>query len=256
MAALAGQLVALTRPREQIEPLALRLEALGARVLRLPLIEIAPPEAPESVREFAPRLGQFDLAFFVSPNAVRHALDLLPRALWPATLRVAAVGPGTARALQEHGFCDVIVPASGFDSESVLALPAFADEAVARRRMLILRGNGGRELLADSLRQRGAEVELLGCYRRRAAPVNVPVLLSLLARGELAAMVFSSSEAVGFLAEALGGEARGLFSRLPLFASHPRIAEALRMHGGSEIVLTQPGDDGVCAALLARLGRP
>lgn len=114
-----------------------------------------------------PRLDEFDLAFFVSPNAIHHALEfILARRAWPATLRVSTVGKGSGKVLRQRGFGDPIVPEHGFDSESVLALAEFAAEAVRGRKVVIFRGDGGRDLIRNTLRERGAQAEYVTCYRR------------------------------------------------------------------------------------------
>ena len=258
MPSLAGKRIVLTRPAGQNETLATVLQAQGAAVWCLPLIEILPPSEADAaaLQALAPLLSSFDLAFFVSPNAVEHALRVLPHAGWPANLGVATVGPGSARALHQAGFSEVIVPQAGFDSEAVLALPAFAAPAVAGRRVLILRGNGGRELLAETLAARGAQVAVRTCYQRRAPVLDVAPLLQAARDGALHALVFSSSEAVGNLALRLGEATHELLQAVPAFVPHPRIAQRVRELGAAELIETAPGDAGLLEALLARLGEP
>lgn len=248
---LQGRGVLVTRPAAQAAALAAELTALGARVACFPLIEILPPAEPQALRALAARLGEFDLAFFVSANAVTHALAELPRAGWPATLRIATVGPGTARALHDAGFAEVLVPAERFDSEAVLDLPAFAPAAVAGKRVLVLRGDGGRELLADTLRQRGARVEQVSCYRRAAPTADPTPLLDAAAHGRLHAISLTSSEAADNLVALLGSRAAELLTRLPVFVPHARIAERVAALGGRRIHETAGGDAGLVAALVA-----
>ena len=119
---LHGRSIVVTRPAGQADSLCAALAALGAEPLRFPLLTIAPVADPAPLEAVARRLGEFELAFFVSPNAVNLALDvILPAAPWPAELRVATVGKGSEAALAARGFERVIAPQSGFDSESVLA---------------------------------------------------------------------------------------------------------------------------------------
>jgi uncharacterized protein HemX/uroporphyrinogen-III synthase len=155
---------------------------------------------PAPLQAMARRLADFSLAFFVSPNAVRFALDaMLPVAPWPAGVQVATVGKGSEAALAERGFTRVIAPSIGFDSEAVLALPAFQADAVAGRRVLVLRGDGGRDLLGDTLTARGARVEYLCCYHR-GGPADDPAILVDRARaGRLDALTLTSSEGVAHL---------------------------------------------------------
>lgn len=246
---LAGRSIVVTRPAGQAEGLCDALSALGARPLRFPLLTIAPVEDTAPIDAVAGRLDEFSLAFFVSPNAVAFGLEALSRrAPWPAGLRVATVGKGSEAALAAHGHHQVIAPDSGFDSEAVLALPEFQAPAVAGKAVLILRGDGGRDLLGDSLRERGARVEYLTCYHRRG-PVDDPAPLLALAReGRLDALTLTSSEGLGHL-EALGGG--HAFRGVPVFVPHARIAERAKAAGLAPLILTGAGDSGLIDGLVA-----
>ena len=175
---LAGRSLVVMRPREQAESLCARIEAAGGHALRFPVIAVGPALDPAPLQAIVGRLDEFDLAFFVSPNAVDHAMRaILPQRAWPARLRVATVGKGSQRVMHGWGFAEVIAPQDGFDSEAVIALPEFAAEAVRGRKVLIFRGDGGRELLADTLRERGAAgfqaaLPLASIVARRAASVS------------------------------------------------------------------------------------
>lgn len=251
---LAGRTIAITRPQEQSGRLAALIEAAGAEALVFPVIEIAPLEDDSPLRALAGRLNDYQLAFFVSPNAVAHAFARLSRTDWPATLAVATVGPSSARALREQGFDEVIVPASGFDSESVLALPAFATDAVRGKRAVILRGDGGRELIAETLRERGAAVDLVSCYRRRKAATDPAPLLALHDAGKLDALVFTSSEGARFFADIVGQRAADILQCTPAFVSHPRIAKTVSLLGAQQVSLAPPGDEGIVTALHGHFG--
>ena len=253
---LAGRPIVVTRPAGQADGLCAALEALGAEPLCFPLLTIAPVADPAPLQAMARRLGEFSLAFFVSPNAVRFALDaMLPVAPWPAGLKVATVGKGSEAALAERGFTGVIAPSIGFDSESVLALPAFQVDAVDGRRVLVLRGDGGRDLLGDTLTARGARVEYLTCYHR-GGPADDPALLVERARaGRLDALTLTSSEGVAHLLALPGVD---MLKAVPVFVPHPRIAAAAEEGGFAQVVLTGPGDRGLIDGLAAHFaaGKP
>ncbi|MGC3962027.1 MAG: uroporphyrinogen-III synthase [Rhodocyclaceae bacterium] len=251
---LAGRTIAITRPREQSGWLAALLEAEGALAFIFPVIDIAPLEDDAPLRTLAGNLTDYQLAFFVSPNAVSHAFASLPRSGWPSTLAVATVGPSSARALQARGFDDVIAPTNGFDSESVLALPAFSADAVRNKRVLILRGDGGRELIAETLRERGATVDLVGCYRRQKAATDPAPLLALHDAGALDALVFTSSEGARFFADIVGPRAADVLQRTPVFVSHARIAKSVSLLGAQQVSLAAPGDEGIVGALRQHFG--
>jgi len=246
--ALAGRRVVVTRPGGQAGHLAALIRAAGGEPVLFPALEILDAEDLRSVLALIDRLDAFDLAIFISANAVNKALDLVQvRRAWPAGLRVATVGRGSERALQRRGFAAVIAPGERFDSEALLDLPQLKD--VQGKRVVIFRGDGGRELLGDTLSARGAVVEYAECYRRGRPEADVAPLLALAARSELDAFTVTSSEGLANLHDMLGEAGRQWFSRTPLFASHERIAAAARALGVQTVVLTGPGDDGLIAGL-------
>lgn len=247
---LAGQTIVVTRPQGQAQGLCERIEALGGQALLFPVLGIAPAADDSELAAVLPRLDSFDLAYFVSPNAVEHAFDyILPRRGWPIGLRVTTVGPGSARALHERGFEQVIAPAEGFDSEAVLALPEFSPQAVRGRRVLVFRGDGGRPLLGDVLRERGAEVEFVTTYRRFLPTVDASALIAM--AEQIAAVVLTSSEGVRNFAQLLGPDGLAALRTTPVYVPHPRIAGFARDAGFGRVFETAPGDAGIVAGLLA-----
>lgn len=163
---LAGVSVLVTRPRERAGGLVDRLSALGARPVVCPVIEIQP--LPWSGDRDA---GRYDIVVFTSPAAVQHGSDGMDLR---ATVEVAAVGPATAAALRERGFSVTVEPVGSNDSEGLLAHPALAPERVSGRDVLIVRGEGGRGLLGESLVARGARVDYAEVYRRARPAGPVP----------------------------------------------------------------------------------
>ena len=241
---LADVGVLVTRPAAQAAGLAERLAALGAAPLLFPALEIQPTGMPEALAAALDRLEERDLAIFISPTAVEWGLAAV--GAWPAGVPVAAVGPGTAAALAARGIVPDLVPEAGADSEHLLALPALAD--VAGRRILVFRGEGGREWLADALRERGAQVSHAECYRRgRPAADPGPVLAALAARRLDAVTVFSGETLDNLLAMLGGGD---ILQGLPLFAPHPRIADKARRLGFASALATGPGEGGLLDALV------
>ena len=246
--ALAGHRVVVTRPAGQTAHLATLIRAAGGEPVLFPALEILDVEDLQPLAALVDRLDAFDLAIFVSANAVEKALALVrARRAWPAGLRVATVGRGSARALQRHGFAAVIAPSEHFDSEALLDLPELKD--VAGKRVVIFRGDGGRELLGDTLAARGATVEYAECYRRGRPKGDAAPLLALWERHELDALTVTSSEGLANLYEMLGEAGRQWLQQTPLFAPHERIAAAARTLGVQTVVLTGPGDEGLVAGL-------
>ncbi|MDR1423284.1 MAG: uroporphyrinogen-III synthase [Azoarcus sp.] len=252
---LAGRTVIVTRPLAQAAALCRAIEDAGGRAFRFPLLEIVPVTDPAVFAPVAARLDEFDFAFFVSPNAVEYGVaGLCAARAWPVGLRVATVGQGSARSLREHGFNELVVPADGGDSEAVLALPEFAPGAVRGRSVLIVRGNGGRELLGETLVTRGAKVDVLSCYHRRCPQADASPLLELAARGGADALSITSSEGVDNLVRIVGVGNIGRLAATPVFAPHPRIAARCRMHGLGRIIATGSGDEALLRALIAFFG--
>jgi len=237
---LAGKRVVVTRPRELAQGLAARIRQAGGEPLLFPAIEICDPQDPALVRKLLGRLREFDLAVFVSPSAVRKAFELAQGRAWP---RVAAVGEGTRCELEQRGLRNVIAPAGQADSEALLALPELAQ--LTGRRVLILRGAGGRELLGETLAARGAKIEYAECYRR-ARPPAAP-----LPEGRIDAFCVSSGEALVNLAAMLG---RARLADTPVFVSHQRVAAQAGALGLRHPMLAGPGDADMLAALVAYFG--
>lgn len=247
-APLAGRRVLVTRPRAQSAVLARLIGEAGGEAILFPAIEIADPADAGPARALLGRLESFDWAIFISANAAERGLALLGRP-WPGQVRAAAVGAGTRRLLNERGVHEVIAPEGRSDSEALLALPAF--EAIRGRRVAIIRGEGGREVLRDALQARGASVEYAECYRR-LRPHAVPgSLLSEWARGGVHAVTVNSAEALSNLLAMAGEAGASLVRSAPLFVPHPRVAEEAKGLGLARVVVAGPGDGEMLQALVA-----
>jgi uroporphyrinogen-III synthase len=214
-----------------------------------PVLEIRDIEDVAPVLEVAIRLDNYDLAVFVSPNAIDKALALiLPRRPWPAGLRVAALGKSSERELARHGIHDIISPALRFDSEALLELPEMTE--VRSKRVIIFRGDGGRELLGDTLKARGATVEYVTCYRRARPQLDPAPLLKLWEEGRLAAVTLTSSEGLRNFFDMVGHLGQAWLKKTPAFVPHARIAEQAHALGLAQVIPTEPGDDGLLVGLM------
>jgi uroporphyrinogen-III synthase len=236
---LAGRGVVVTRPRELAQAFAELLERRGARALVFPAIEIQPLPRPAALSQIA----DFDLVIFVSPSAARVALSGLA---WPRGLAAAAIGSGTKRELERAGIAAVIAPTAGADSEALLAAPEM--QRVAGRRVLIVRGDGGRELLGESLAARGARVAYAECYRRVRPAIDAAPLLAAWRRGEVDAVTVLSAQALDNFIDTTGGV---LAAGTPHFVPHQRVAAHAQGRGVREIVIAAPGDDAMLERLVA-----
>jgi uroporphyrinogen-III synthase len=205
---VTGWRLLLTRPADESAALSVVLAEAGVFSSSLPLLEIEPIPASDTMHEVIQQLDRYCAVIVVSKPAARIAVDLVKQ-YWPQPPRLKwfSVGAATAQILDDHGL-DVSFPEEGDDSEALLEL-AQLREAVARRdpRVLIMRGEGGRELLAERLRELGASVEYLELYRREL-PHYPPATLP----------------------ERIGAE------RLPLFVPSPRVAELARAAGAQTVV--------------------
>lgn len=223
--ALAGVGVLVTRPAHQAEPLCRALTALGARVTRFPTIAIASPADPDALKPNLQRLDGAAWAVFVSPNAV-HALMSRLREQgqdWPPGIRTAAVGPGTAAALREHGAAVTCVPASGADAETLLAEPGF--QPAPGERVAVVKGEGGRAVLGQGLAARGIDVVELAVYRRMMPDTDPAVLDAARAGGTLDVAVVTSVEALENLVAMAGPGRRAYVVGMGLVAMSRRVAD-------------------------------
>jgi len=242
---LADLGVLVTRPARQAAAFAQKLAVLGASPIIYPAIVILPPADRTQLDEVHANLRNYDFAFFVSTNAVEYGVPAPER--WPRDLVTFAPGPGTAEALASVGIMNVRIPVTTFDSEGVLALPDLTD--VHNRRGIVFRGDGGRDLLTETLRMRGAHVDQVSCYRRARPSSGVDGLIEALRKGRVNAVTVTSSEGLDNLWAVLGGDGRPLMEHVPVFAPHPRIGEHARSLGLS-VIETAGGDAGLIAGLL------
>jgi uroporphyrinogen III methyltransferase/synthase len=240
---LAGVTVAVTRARAQASGLAARLRALGAETVEAPAIRIVALDGP------APDLAAYDLLCLTSPNGVRLLFERLAaagrdtRSL--AGVRVAAIGPGTAAALREHGVIADVVP-ERFVAEGLVE--ALADVPVDR--VLIARAAEARDVLPDALRERGAQVDVVALYKTVAEPFD-DAQRAAIARADY--VTFTSSSTVRFFFAALDGSPLGERTRLASIG--PVTSDTLREHGRPPDVEADRHDiDGLVDALVGAAG--
>lgn len=242
---LQGRNILLTRPAPLSDALAARIRDLGAHPLVLPVLDIVPPVDTAALANALAQLPTADWLIFISPSAARMGLAAAGRL--PATARLAAVGRGTARALAGGGNAEVLCPQDGADSEALLAQPEL--QQLAGQRVILFRGEGGRELLANTLNARGATVVEAVCYRRVPATVDMTPVRELLWQGRLDAVSVTSREILDALLQQIGPDGAVRLAAVPLFVPHPRIAQAARDRGMLRVLSIDSGDDALLAAL-------
>jgi len=226
---LAGLGVLVTRPKPQAEELCAAIEAQGGHAICCPVIEIADPVNLALLPPLVDRLDEFDIAIFISPNAVVKAVSLLMRLerKLPANLCVAAIGQGTAKALLANGIKVDIFPSEQFNSEALLSQDAMLQ--VQHKRILIFRGVGGRELLAETLRKRGATVSYAEVYRRIKPSIDVVALLDKWSIIDV--VIVTSNEGLRNLYEMIGSEGCSRLLATQLVVSSHRVADLAKKMG-------------------------
>lgn len=252
---LAGRAIAITRPPGQAGKLNTLISEHGGVPIPFPLIAIAPLDDYGVFEQQLPRLKDCDWAIFISSNAVQNAMPRLLTKLGeiPANLRFAAIGPMTAAELVQYGVTDTLTPDSRYDSESLLALPEM--QAMASCKIMIFRGVGGREVLADTLKQRGAEVEFAECYQRVNPQHDAGVLAALWQNKQLDAVVVTSSEAMRHLLDIAENGTAAWIKNIILCVNHARIAELPQQLGLRVAVADAPGDEAMLQCLIKALSK-
>lgn len=263
----------LTRPAGQSAALMKGLAARGISVVDFPLLTIKALDDDAPLRAALGCLERYALVIFVSPNAIRQAFacDAAVALKWPRALPVAVPGPSSVAALAQHGLAApawrVIspndTPSNGdlarFDSEALYDAieKTLGAHALKHRRVLIVRGNGGRAWLAQRLRAAGAEVETVAAYQR-VMPQPSPdawARVRALLNGEAHAWVLTSSEGVrnldGLAREHLNLDENAALRCATLVAPHRRIAETARDLGFRQVAVCGAGDEHIKATLLA-----
>jgi len=238
MLPLEGVGVLVTRPAHQAASLGRLFEAEGAAVILFPAIDIRPLT---DARTWTARLGTlsgFDLIIFSSANAVRHGAALLEQR---RDLPLAAIGPATARALNHAGYRVSVQPPEGFDSESLLRHPRLG--AVGGQRVLLIKGEGGRELLERELERRGAELTVAEVYRRECPAPTAEELRRLEARfeqREIQLITATSAEIGNNLLTLATPALRRHFDAAHWLVPSPRVAGSLREAGLRGTLVTAP----------------
>lgn len=245
--------VLVTRPAHQASKLARLIAAAGAEAVCFPTIEITGPRDVTTLHKLIEQLDRFDVTIFVSANAVDQAMPLINarHSPLPAHLLVACVGQASCRTLKQFGIDRPLLPHTRFDSEGLLVLPEL--QHVAGKRILIFRGEGGRDLLAQTLRARGAEVQYAECYRRVRPRTDITPLLRRWQHGLIDVVTVTSIEALDNLIAMVGESGRALLLNTPVVVVSSRIAEVCRRYGFAHepCIAEEASDEGLVAAIKA-----
>ena len=252
--------VVITRPLAQATGLAQRVTAMGRRAVVFPLLDIAPLPDQKALLAVLANLEHFALVAFVSPNAISAAFSARPD--WPLNVPLAVMGEGSRAALAALGVSDananITRPGDVRRTDSQTLLAELDLAALKDRHVLILRGESGRELLADGLREAGVHVTQVAAYRR-SAPVfdalRAAQLQALLATQN--DWIITSSEALHYLLQMVeqltGQEGLSKIHHQSIIVPHVRIAETAKKLGFCDVTLTGSGDEQLLAALQSQV---
>jgi uroporphyrinogen-III synthase len=249
---LEGYVVMVTRPEEQAHGLIDAIKARGGRVVFAPMIAIEPVESGD-VRQRLSALDDYDALIFISRNAADIGLRQIAAEGSRITRQhVFAVGVGTASRLHELGVADVHAPRSQFSSEGLLKLPGLSAHEINGKRVLIIRGVGGRELLAHALQQRGAQVDYCEVYERRVPSARLGSVLQAHGVTVPDIVVVTSPEALSNLADKIDQEGLQNMFDVPIMVAGHRAAQEVDRLGFSlePVVVEHPGDASVVDALV------
>ncbi len=248
---LSGVGVLVTRPAQQAATLVELIEARGGRAVRFPALAIVGPQDVDRLYGIIDRLTTYDLAVFVSANAVAYASEAIEHRhqRMPDRLTVAAVGPTTAAALRRSGVAVSVVPEENYDAEALLDAPELKD--VAGKRIVVFRGSAGREHLIDVLRGRGASVDAAVCYQAVRPETDPGPVLECFARDAIDVVTVTSSMIAQNLFALLGEEGRAYLVATPFVTVSPRVARVCEQLGCRHAPWV--ADNATDAALVATL---
>ncbi len=249
---LAGQVVVNTRPAHQQAALTALLEAEGATVLAFPAIAIE-LAADAAARELAARIDAYDILLFVSRNAVDGAFALLDPARLGAGQRLGVIGAATREALAEYvGDPGArLIESEPYNSEALLEADAL--QRVGGRRIVIFRGQAGRNLLGDELARRGAAVEYAEVYRRAPPAVDAGAFARLAAAAPPTVAVLTSGEGMRNLMALVDDDSRARLAAIPWLLISERMRESARElgHNAPIIIAHSASDRGIAESLCA-----
>ena len=244
---LARQVILNTRPAHQQAALKQMLEADGARVLSFPAIEIVPAETTPLHQSLAQTVADYDILLFVSRNAVDGAFQYFETTDLPDTIQLGVIGSATEQALNEivGSRGTPLVADEPFNSEALLAAAGL--QQVEGKRILIFRGQSGRNLLGDELDQRGAQVEYCEVYRRELPQVDKSEFAAMASTAFPTLVVLTSDEGMHNLMQLVDPDSAAHLRRIPWLLISERMRESARNlgHNGDVIIAENASDKGI-----------
>lgn len=250
---LEGYAILVTRPEEQAAGLIAAIEKQGGQVIFAPMIAIRGIADDVATKKIVDRLRDYSVAVFISRNAVEFGVEWIKAC--KQTLdhcAVYAVGVGTGARLRELGIRDVHTPKGEFSSEGLLKMPGLSAHEIEGKRVVIIRGAGGREQLAHTLQSRGAEVDYCEVYERVVPKTNLSKVLRAHAITAPDIIVITSLEILTNLAEKIDQEHLDILYDVPLLVAGSRTAQEVERLGftTAPIIVDNPGDASIVEALI------
>lgn len=229
---LANRTILSTRPGGLSADLQKRLHTAGAHALHLPTMEIFPVEDTKAAKRLLGTLVEFDIVIFISRNAVKYACELASHIVDRLSGKIVlAVGSGTFDELKAAGFGKLGYTDSNKGSEALLDNDELQQENVLNKRIMIARGQGGRELLGDELKARGAEIQYVELYRRVRPQHDSDIVRNLWRVEKPDAVIVTSAEGLGNLLEMTGEEEQKFFLNTRLVVISQRLKDIAKSMG-------------------------
>ncbi len=249
--ALKGAHILVTRPEHQAANLSQLIEQQGGVAARFPTLKIIAVDESGTATKALSKLSKFQWLIFTSANAVNFALKANDGKIEQfRAAQIAAIGQATAKELKSAGLQVSLLPEQGYDSEALLAVPQM--QQVQGQAILIIRGQGGRENLADGLRSRGANVDYWEVYQRVIPDIDSSVVMGLLDRDKLDMVIITSGEALQNLIVMLGKKYQQRLAVIPLVVVSERIGKIAAELGFKRIAVTErPSDTAILATAIA-----
>jgi uroporphyrinogen-III synthase len=254
---LAGSCILITRPEQQGDNLIKKLTVQGAKAIHYPVLEIAPLSPDDTARETAKHLildlDLYQHVIFISTNAVYYGTDYMEQywPQWPVGIAWHAIGVATAKAMMERGI-HATAPSLAMNSEALLQIMDL--QHIPGQKVLIVRGAGGREYLAEQLRAKGATVDYVECYQRRCPLKTAGELAAIIESQKINTICINSGESLDNLMVLAGEDMLAVLrTDVSLVLPGERVAELARQEGFTKIKIAEnASDDAMLAAMMAQ----
>ena len=242
--------VVITRPSHQTSEIKSLVNEHQGHPIEFPLLEIQSKSQNETFQHTVLKLEDYDWAIFISSNAVQFGMPAVKHAFHtlPKCIKFAAIGPSTQKALKLFDVHDVLIPEENFDSEGLLATSEMND--IQNKKIVIFRGEGGRETLAETLRARGAEVTYAECYVRSFPQTNLDLLKAFSEKIHISAILITSSEACKEFVHLSRQKNMDFLKDILFIVNHPRMVNVLERESFMTFSSDEPSDQSMMKKLL------